>query len=104
MESQNTEYKQTWKDEYLKWICGFANAQGGTLYIGIDDSGTICGVKDAKKLLEDIPNKVVNYMGIVADVNLCHKDGFDYIAISVEQSNMPVSYRGKYYYRSGNTM
>ena len=69
MESQNVEYKQSWKDEYLKWICGFANAQGGTIYIGIDDNGNVVGIKDAKKLLEDIPNKVVNYMGIVADVN-----------------------------------
>ncbi len=22
------EWKSTWKDEYMKWICGFANAQG----------------------------------------------------------------------------
>ena len=28
-ESQNIEWKQSWHDEYLKWICGFANAQGG---------------------------------------------------------------------------
>ena len=48
MESQNIEYKQSWKDEYLKWICGFANAQGGTLYVGIDDNGSVCGVKDAR--------------------------------------------------------
>ena len=27
-ESQNIEWKETWNDEYLKWICGFANAQG----------------------------------------------------------------------------
>lgn len=27
-ESQNVEWKETWHDEYLKWICGFANAQG----------------------------------------------------------------------------
>jgi ATP-dependent DNA helicase RecG len=27
-ECQNVEYKRSWKDEYLKWICGFANAQG----------------------------------------------------------------------------
>jgi hypothetical protein len=27
-ESQNIEYKSSWRDEYLKWICGFANAQG----------------------------------------------------------------------------
>ena len=25
-ESQNIEYKQSWRDEYLKWICGFARA------------------------------------------------------------------------------
>lgn len=33
-ESHNIEYKSSWRDEYLKWICGFANAQGGKLYIG----------------------------------------------------------------------
>ena len=104
MESQNVEYKQSWKDDYLKWICGFANAQGGTIYIGIDDNENVCGVKDSKKLLEDIPNKVVNYMGIVVDVNLHRQDRLEYIAISVEPSNVPVSYRGKYYYRSGSTM
>ena len=33
-EMQNTEWKEIWKDDYMAWICGFANAQGGTLYIG----------------------------------------------------------------------
>ena len=40
-ESQTTEYKSIWRDEYLKWICGFANAQGGTLIIGKDDNGSV---------------------------------------------------------------
>ena len=31
-ESQNIEFKESWRDEYLKWICGFANAQGGMLH------------------------------------------------------------------------
>lgn len=26
-ESQNIEYKESWRDEYLKWVCGLANAQ-----------------------------------------------------------------------------
>jgi len=43
-ESQHVEYKSTWRDEYLKWICGFANASGGILYIGIDDYGTVAGI------------------------------------------------------------
>lgn len=104
MESQNVEYKQSWKDDYLKWICGFANAQGGTIYIGIDDNGNACGMKDSKKQMEDIPNKIINFMGIVPSVNLEHKDGQEYISIAVEPSNVPISYKGKYYCRSGSTL
>mgnify|MGYP001776026544 CR=1 FL=1 len=38
IESQNIEFKESWRDEYQKWICGFANAQGGVLYVGIKDN------------------------------------------------------------------
>ena len=46
-ECQDIEFKETWSNDYLKWICGFANAQGGKLYIGADDSENIVGVKNA---------------------------------------------------------
>ena len=49
------EYKRQWDDEWLKWLCGFANADGGTLYIGISDKQHIIGVDNSKKLMEDIP-------------------------------------------------
>lgn len=32
LENQNTEFKAVWKDEFLKWICGMANANGGIIY------------------------------------------------------------------------
>ena len=104
MESQNVEYKQSWKDEYLKWICGFANAQGGTIYIGIDDNGRVVGVDNAKKLMEVIPNKIVNSLGLVNDVDLLNEGGKDYIRVTVTPSNTPISYHGKLYYRSGSTL
>ena len=63
-ETQNIEYKSVWKDEYLKWICGFANAQGGTLFIGKDDNGKAAGLKNTRKLLEDLPNKITAILGI----------------------------------------
>ena len=69
-ESQNVEWKESWRDEYLKWICGFATAQGGKIYIGVADDGKVTGVEGSKKLLEDIPNKVQSTMGIIVDVNL----------------------------------
>lgn len=62
-ENQNTEYKRIWKDEYLKWVSGFANAQGGKIYIGIDDDMTVVGVDNLKKQLEDIPNKIISNTG-----------------------------------------
>ena len=102
-ESQNIEYKESWQDEHLKWICGFANAYGGRIYIGINDKKQIIGLSNAKKLMEDIPNKIVNYLGIVADVNLCTEDEKEYIEIIVSPSNMPIAYKGIYHYRSGST-
>ena len=102
-ESQNIEYKESWRDEYLKWVCGFANAQGGTIYIGVDDTGKIIGVKNAEKLMEDVPNQIQSGLGIIVDVNMLNKDGLDYIEIKVNPSTYPVSYHGEYHYRSGST-
>jgi ATP-dependent DNA helicase RecG len=102
-ETQNIEYKSGWRDEYLKWICGFANAQGGVIFIGKDDAGNVVGVNDAKRLMEDIPNKIVTVLGIVADVNLYETAQGDYIEIAVAPQPNPVSHKGVYHYRSGST-
>ena len=102
-ESQNIEYKESWRDEYLKWICGFANAQGGRIFIGVNDEKQVIGLPDAKKLMEDIPNKIVNYLGTVEDVNLLAEGEKEYIEIVVTPSNVPIAYKGTYHYRSGST-
>ena len=102
-EDQNIEYKQSWHDEYLKWICGFANAQGGKLIIGVDDDGNAVGVANAPKLMEDIPNKIVSLLGIVADVNLVRRGNADTVEVVVAPSPVPVLYHGVCHYRSGST-
>lgn len=102
-ETQNIEYKQSWRDEYLKWICGFANANGGIIFVGKDDNGKISGIADAKRLLEDIPNKVRDTLGILVDVNLQTAPQGDFIEILVEAYPYPVNYKGQYHYRSGST-
>lgn len=102
-ERQNIEWKEIWKDDYLAWICGFANAQGGKLYIGMNDSGEVVGVKNAKKLLEDLPNKIRDAMGIIVNVNLLNEGDFEYIEIEVPPYPIAISCKGSYYYRSGST-
>lgn len=56
-ECQNIEYKKVWQDEFLKWICGFANSQGAVLYIGVDDDHEVVGLDNVERLLDDIPNE-----------------------------------------------
>lgn len=102
-ENQDTEFKESWRDEYLKWICAFANTHGGVLYVGVDDEGTICGVKDSHKLSEDIPNKIKNTMGLICEVNLLEDNNLAYFQIIVQKYPFPVSYHGKYYKRTGST-
>lgn len=103
-ESQNVEYKSSWHDKYLEWICGFANAQGAVMYFGVNDDHEVVGLKNVDRLMEDIPNKITTTMGLVVDVNLLTQDNIDYIEVVIEPASVPVSYRGKYYYRSGSTM
>jgi len=98
-ESQNIEWKEKWKDDYLKWICGFSNASGGN----INDKGEIIGLRNSKKLLEDIPNKVRDILGILVDVNLHKTEKGDFLEIIVNPQPFPVNYKGQYHYRSGST-
>lgn len=83
-ESQNIEWKSKWKDEYPEWICGYANAQGGKIYIGCDDDGNVIGLPNARKLLEDVPNKIRDAMGIIVGVNLYEENGKEYIEIDAD--------------------
>ncbi|MBO9204377.1 MULTISPECIES: RNA-binding domain-containing protein [Niastella] len=102
-EKQNIEYKISWRDEYLKWLCGFANAQGGRLIIGVNDNGEVAGLPDAARLLEDIPNKAKDILGIIIDVNLQDQKGKEYLEIKVDAYPNPISFKGQYHYRSGST-
>ncbi len=63
-EHQRLESKESWRDEHLKWVCAFANSDGGTLVIGRNDEGRAVGVPGARKLLEDLPNKARDLLGV----------------------------------------
>lgn len=102
-ESQTIEFKRLWKDDYIKWVCVFANSDGGTIYIGVEDDGEIVGIDNAKKLLEDIPNKVRDILGVIVDVNRHVENGKEYLEIITENYPYPISYKGSYYYRSGSS-
>ncbi len=102
-EQQNIEYKRSWHDDYLKWICGFANAQGGNIFIGKDDDGSVIHLEKYKELMEEIPSKISHLLGIIVEVNLLEENKKRFIEIVVPRYSVPISLRGRYYYRSGST-
>ena len=81
----------------------FTNAVGGVIYIGKDDAGRVVGLADYQALLESVPYKIRNSMGIICDINLLEENSPSYIEIKVTPYSVPVSLRGRYYYRSGST-
>ena len=95
IESQTTEFKQIWKDEYLKTVCAFAN-------VGFDDFGNIVGIENSKKLIETLPNKINNRLGIIVDILLKEQAKKNYLEIVIKKTYAPISFNGKFYLRSGS--
>lgn len=53
-ESPTVEFKRELTDAVKREIIAFANTQGGELYIGIEDDGTVIGLNNAHKTLEAV--------------------------------------------------
>ena len=58
VESETVELKRTYKDSLIKEIVAFLNASGGTIYIGVNDDGTICGAEKIDETLRSIADIV----------------------------------------------
>ena len=105
-EDQDVEFKESWNStELLKWICGFANAKGGKMYIGVRDDGEVLGLSNSKKLMEDIPNAIVSAFGMYdAEVNLQRDGDNKYIEIVIPRSRVVLDYKGIPYIKIGTTL
>jgi ATP-dependent DNA helicase RecG len=103
IETQHKEFKENWREENLKSITAFANTRGGVLFIGVDDSGVVKGLKGIKNVLETIPNIINNKLSIIPSVIEKEEQDKGYIEIVVGESSVPISYNGRYYIRSGST-
>jgi len=99
LENQNLAYKTSWRDEYLKWIGGFANSNGGKLFIGVNDEGKVTGIENHRELLELLPNKIRDVLGLYVEINLRNEGEKYYLEIVVPRYDVPISLRGKYFIR-----
>ncbi|MCD8306965.1 MAG: putative DNA binding domain-containing protein [Clostridia bacterium] len=99
--SENLSYRAKWRTECLRTLCGFANAWGGTLYIGVDENGELTGLSQeyCDFVLSEIPDTIRNTLHIIPEFALLEEGGLRYISIKVGVAYVPVSYNGEYYVR-----
>ena len=57
-ENKTTEFKREYVDDIKNTIVAFANCDGGTLYIGVNDDGSVCGVSDVDGTMLRVTNAI----------------------------------------------
>mgnify|MGYP004502604909 FL=1 len=58
LEGKNIEFKRQYTDDIKYAVLAFANTEGGTLYIGINDDGSVEGVEDPDAVMLQVMNMI----------------------------------------------
>ena len=58
IENKKTEFKREYVEDIKNTIVAFANCDGGTLYIGVNDDGTACGVDNVDDTMLRVTNAI----------------------------------------------
>lgn len=101
-EGTTLEFKEMVNDGLYKTISAFSNTEGGIFLGGVSNDKEIVGFDCSEISVREISNKVVN-MGIQPSIDCVEVDGNNILVINVAKSSIPITYRGRYYKRVGNT-
>ena len=100
-EGFTTEFKRSLPSDLGREICAFANATGGVILIGVDDTGTVVGVGDHNRVKSQVQSVSRSADPPVAvEVDSCG----NVLCVTVpEQHGKPYSFGGRFYIREGAT-
>lgn len=90
IENQNVEFKREYNDKVNKTILGFLNTEGGTLYLGMEDDGSIYGLDGDidewyRKTVNSFRDSVTPDPTAYFNVNPKQQDGKWFLEITVER-------------------
>lgn len=105
-ENETTEFKKDLGqlDKGILSLTAMINRHNrGTVYFGVDDDGTVVGVKPASNHLEKIRNNIRSsvFPQILVDISILETpEGLKYIRVFATGQDTPYSYDGRYYVRN----
>ena len=106
-ESEKIEFKESLSEleTGIKSISSMLNRnKEATIYFGVKDNGEVIGIDIVKDTVIKIKERIkakIKPMVIPEIYELESDDGIDYIKVYVKESNIPYSYDGRYYVRTG---
>jgi ATP-dependent DNA helicase RecG len=104
-ESGRLEFKRSFQNDAIQSVVAFANSEGGSVVVGVDNNGAPFGTTFGRETLPKILNKIAGATEptVVPDVQLMDLDGKAVCVITVSEYPLkPVSTRGRCYRRVGN--
>ncbi|MFA9466717.1 MAG: RNA-binding domain-containing protein [Velocimicrobium sp.] len=113
-ESETVELKEIYTTDLKKEIVAFANTSGGTIYIGVQDSGEIIGVDNTDFVMQQISNSLRDSIrpdvSMFTNIELAQEDKKFFIKVTVSQGTKKPYYLSDkglkptgVYVRSGTT-
>ena len=105
-ESETVEFKQSFQAEVIETLVAFANAKGGSVYIGLQDDGSIKGVDITQETVVQWINEVKTKTSptLIPDGEVIEVNGKTIVVLKLQEYPIkPVSFRGKYYKRVKNS-
>lgn len=103
-ESETVEFKRSWTNDCLKTLAAFANTDGGTLLVGVDDVGRVVGWIGGDKDQQAIATRIGNKLPLQPSLAVAEEDGQRILVVRVDAvQGMAVPYESRYYRRVGCT-
>jgi ATP-dependent DNA helicase RecG len=107
-ETQSLEFKESLrlKDEIGETVSAFSNSDGGTVIVGVSDSGGVPGVDIGKNSLEELANYIKRNTDprIFPSVKILERGGKNVVMVEVKEcQEKPVFFKNHAYKRVGKT-
>lgn len=113
-ESETIELKEFYTPDLKKEIMAFANTNGGTIYVGVQDNGEIVGLDNADFVMQQISNSLRDSIRpdvtMFTNIELLQEDNMYFVKLTVSQGTKKPYYLSDkglkptgVYVRSGTT-
>ncbi len=106
MESHTVEHKKSFGKEVIISLVAFANSEGGSVIVGVDDNNRPCGLEVGPETVQRYLNeiKVATYPQLIPKAYLEQRGGKQVLVFEINEFPVkPVAYKNRYYKRVHNS-